>query len=103
MMSKYSALIGVGAVICVSLAVAYAIYYSTDLYGTEEYIYILWSGYTQEDFDEEKVGNSTIIVLDWSGNYIDSYIVPHSLFVAASFFANRCQGDCCCQRPGSWR
>jgi tetratricopeptide (TPR) repeat protein len=30
-MSKYSALLGVGAVICVSLATAYAIYYSTDL------------------------------------------------------------------------
>ncbi len=30
-MSKYSALVGVGAVICVSLAAAYAIYYSTDL------------------------------------------------------------------------
>jgi hypothetical protein len=59
-------------------------YYATDVYGTNNFIYILWSGYTQDDYDNERTLNSTIIVLDWSGNLVDSFIVPKSVLVAAS-------------------
>jgi hypothetical protein len=56
--------------------------YASDLYGTNDYVYILWGGQKLKDYKSNIVANSFVIVFNWAGDYIKTYQILNSTLIA---------------------
>ncbi len=58
--------------------------YALDLYGTKNFVYVLWGAQMKKDYVNNNVKNSFIIVLDWEGKHIKTYQIERSIMIGVN-------------------
>jgi hypothetical protein len=56
--------------------------YSIDIYGTNDYVYVLWGGQKLKEYKANKVLYSFVIVFNWNGDYIQTLKIQNSYQIA---------------------
>lgn len=56
--------------------------HTVDMCATDTYIYILYDRRMEKEYDNSTGGTSFIIILDWEGNHIESFIIRRSSIIS---------------------
>lgn len=53
-------------------------YYCRDMYGTKDFVYVLWGGQQLREYKTDIAKNSYVIVFNWDGTHVKTYKIPYS-------------------------